>query len=121
MPTYKHNEKMIFPGKGWTDIDGVKHPKNWHLWGKDTKDRFGVVEIADPEVQPIPQEEVDLKNARHRLSLSDERMPRPLEDLYDMLIEEDPTREERLPQDVKDLRLQRKADRAIVIASMKDV
>jgi len=45
MVMFKYKEKEIFPGKGWKDDEGVRHPRNWNIWSSTEKKERGVVEI----------------------------------------------------------------------------
>jgi hypothetical protein len=42
---FKYKDKEIFPGKGWKDDEGVRHPRNWNIWSSTEKKERGVVEI----------------------------------------------------------------------------
>jgi len=35
----------IKPGKGWRDVNGVLHPRNWHIWSDDHKASMNIEEI----------------------------------------------------------------------------
>ena len=35
----------IKPGKGWTDVNGVRHPKNWNIWSDDHKASMNITEV----------------------------------------------------------------------------
>ena len=48
---FKYKDKEIFPGKGWKDDNGVRHPSNWNIWSSDEKKERGVVEII-PDTPP---------------------------------------------------------------------
>ena len=48
---FKYKDKEIFPGKGWKDDNGVRHPSNWNIWSSDEKKEKGVVEII-PDTPP---------------------------------------------------------------------
>ena len=36
----------IKPGKGWKDVNGVRHPKNWNIWSDDHKKAMNIEEIT---------------------------------------------------------------------------
>jgi|TARA_R100001530_G_scaffold42885_1_gene32636 hypothetical protein len=42
---FKYKNKEIFPGKGWKDDEGVRHPKNWNIWSSAEKKERGIVEV----------------------------------------------------------------------------
>jgi hypothetical protein len=48
---FKYKDKEIFPGKGWKDDKGVRHPRNWNIWSSTEKKERGVVEII-PDTPP---------------------------------------------------------------------
>ena len=48
---FKYKDKEIFPGKGWKDDEGVRHPRNWNIWSSTEKKERGVVEII-PDTPP---------------------------------------------------------------------
>jgi len=35
----------IRPGKGWRDVNGVRHPRNWNIWSADHKASMNIEEI----------------------------------------------------------------------------
>ena len=51
MVMFKYKTKEIFPGKGWKDDKGVRHPRNWNIWSSTEKKERGVVEII-PDTPP---------------------------------------------------------------------
>ena len=51
MVMFKYKDKEIFPGKGWKDDEGVRHPRNWNIWSSTEKKERGVVEII-PDTPP---------------------------------------------------------------------
>jgi hypothetical protein len=51
MVMFKYKDKEIFPGKGWKDDKGVRHPRNWNIWSSTEKKERGVVEII-PDTPP---------------------------------------------------------------------
>ena len=36
----------IKPGKGWKDVNGVRHPKNWNIWSDEHKASMNITEIT---------------------------------------------------------------------------
>ena len=36
----------IKPGKGWRDVNGVRHPRNWNIWSDDHKASMNIEEIT---------------------------------------------------------------------------
>ena len=48
---FKYKDKEIFPGKGWKNDEGVRHPRNWNIWSSTEKKERGVVEIT-PDTPP---------------------------------------------------------------------
>ena len=48
---FKYKNKVITPGKGWKDDEGVRHPRNWNIWSSAEKKERGVVEIT-PDTPP---------------------------------------------------------------------
>jgi len=51
MAMFKYKDRVITPGKGWKDDEGVRHPSNWNIWSSDEKKERGVVEII-PDTPP---------------------------------------------------------------------
>ena len=45
--TWKYGDKVIRPGRSWTDSNGTQHPGNWHVWSKDEKDAMNITEVID--------------------------------------------------------------------------
>ncbi|WJE88141.1 hypothetical protein FAMCQIZV_CDS0060 [Phage C72C1] len=45
---WKHQGRVIKPGKAWTDNGGTQHPGNWMLWSADEKAAKSVVWEDDP-------------------------------------------------------------------------
>ena len=33
-------------GKGWKDVNGVRHPSNWHIWSDEHKASMNITEIT---------------------------------------------------------------------------
>ena len=48
---FKYKNKVITPGRGWKDDEGVRHPRNWNIWSSTEKKERGVVEII-PDTPP---------------------------------------------------------------------
>ena len=47
---WKHGDRIIRPGRPWTDSKGTQHPGNWHIWSKAEKDALNIKEvIEDPK------------------------------------------------------------------------
>ena len=44
---WKYGDKIIRPGKGWIDDNGVRHPSNWHIWSKEEKAKYNLKEITE--------------------------------------------------------------------------
>ena len=44
---WKYGDKIIKPGKGWIDDNGVRHPSNWHIWSKEEKAKYNLKEIIE--------------------------------------------------------------------------
>jgi len=44
---WKYNNITINPGKGWTDVNGTRHPKNWHIWSDEEKAKHSITEIIE--------------------------------------------------------------------------
>jgi len=36
----------IRPGKGWRDVNGVRHPRNWNIWSDEHKASMNIEEIT---------------------------------------------------------------------------
>ena len=43
--TWKYGDKVIRPGRSWTDSNGTQHPGNWNIWSKDEKDAMNIREV----------------------------------------------------------------------------
>jgi len=50
---WKYGNKTIRENKGWTDDNGVQHPRNWMIWSADEKTDRGLIEVT---VQSKPDE-----------------------------------------------------------------
>ena len=47
---WKYGDKIIRPGRPWTDSNGTQHPGNWNIWSKAEKDALNIKEvIEDPK------------------------------------------------------------------------
>jgi hypothetical protein len=44
---WKYGNKIIEPGKGWIDDNGVRHPSNWQIWSTEEKARHNIKEISE--------------------------------------------------------------------------
>ena len=44
---------IIREGSSWISADGIKHPRNWHIWSEDEKKLAGLEEIIP---DPIPND-----------------------------------------------------------------
>ena len=44
---WKYHNITINPGQAWTDLSGVRHPKNWHIWSNDEKAKHSITEITE--------------------------------------------------------------------------
>ena len=44
---WKYHNITINPGKGWTDVNGTRHPKNWHIWSDEEKAKHSITEIQE--------------------------------------------------------------------------
>jgi len=44
---WKYHNITINPGKGWTDVNGTRHPKNWHIWSNEEKAKHNITEIIE--------------------------------------------------------------------------
>ena len=44
---WKYGDKIIKPGKGWIDDNGVRHPSNWNIWSSDEKARYNIKEFIE--------------------------------------------------------------------------
>ena len=48
---WKYHNVEITPGKGFIDLNKVRHPSNWHMWSDEEKTKLGIKEII-PESAP---------------------------------------------------------------------
>ena len=44
---WKYGDKIIKPGKGWVDDNGVRHPSNWHIWSVEEKAKYNLKEVEE--------------------------------------------------------------------------
>ena len=44
---WKYGDKIIKPGKGWVDDNGVRHPSNWNIWNADEKAKYNIREFIE--------------------------------------------------------------------------
>ena len=44
---WKYHNITITPGKAWIDVNGVRHPKNWHIWSKEEKAKYSITEVVE--------------------------------------------------------------------------
>ena len=44
---WKYHNITITPGKAWIDLNGVRHPKNWHIWSEAEKAKYNITEIVE--------------------------------------------------------------------------
>ena len=44
---WKYGDKIIRPGKGWIDDNGVRHPSNWHIWSTEEKAKYNITEVIE--------------------------------------------------------------------------
>ena len=44
---WKYGDKIIKPGKGWIDDNGVRHPSNWHIWSVEEKAKYNLKEVEE--------------------------------------------------------------------------
>jgi len=65
-------------GSSWTDANGIKHPRNWHIWSEDEKKAAGLVELIP---DPIPNritwsftQDADGKVTKNAKKLDDENV-----------------------------------------------
>ena len=50
---WKYGNKIIKPGKGWVDDNGVRHPSNWNIWSSDEKAKHNIKEFVE-DTPPNP-------------------------------------------------------------------
>ena len=44
---WKYHNIKINPGQAWTDVNGVRHPKNWHIWSDVEKAKYNITEVIE--------------------------------------------------------------------------
>jgi len=44
---FKYNTQTLRPGRGWTDDNGITHPRNWNIWSTAEKTAAGVTEVVE--------------------------------------------------------------------------
>ena len=44
---WKYHNITINPGQAWTDLSGVRHPKNWHIWSDAEKAKYNITEVVE--------------------------------------------------------------------------
>ena len=44
---WKYGDKIIKPGRSWTDSNGTQHPGNWNIWSKAEKDALNIKEVIE--------------------------------------------------------------------------
>jgi len=44
---WKYHNITINPGQAWTDVNGVRHPKNWHIWSDAEKAKYNITEVTE--------------------------------------------------------------------------
>ena len=44
---WKYHNIKINPGQAWTDINGVRHPRNWHIWSDAEKAKYNITEVTE--------------------------------------------------------------------------
>ena len=44
---WKYGDKIIRPGKGWIDDNGVRHPSNGHIWSTEEKAKYNIKEVIE--------------------------------------------------------------------------
>ena len=47
MVMFKYKDRVITPGKGWSDDEGYQHPGNWNIWSNSEKTAKGITEITE--------------------------------------------------------------------------
>ena len=43
---FKYKTQTLKPNRGWTDDNGITHPRNWHIWSTEEKTAAGVTEVV---------------------------------------------------------------------------
>jgi len=44
---FKYKTQTLKPNRGWTDDNGITHPRNWHIWSTAEKTAAGVTEVIE--------------------------------------------------------------------------
>jgi len=44
---WKYHNIKINHGQAWTDVNGVRHPKNWHIWSDAEKAKYNITEVIE--------------------------------------------------------------------------
>ena len=44
---FKYKTQTLKPNRGWTDDNGITHPRNWHIWSAEDKAAAGVTEVIE--------------------------------------------------------------------------
>ena len=44
---WKYHNIQINPGQAWTDVNGVRHPRNWHIWSDAEKAKYNITEVVE--------------------------------------------------------------------------
>ena len=44
---WKYHNITINPGQAWTDVNGVRHPRNWHIWSDAEKAKYNITEVTE--------------------------------------------------------------------------
>ena len=44
---WKYHNIKINPGQAWTDVNGVRHPKNWNIWSDAEKSKYNITEVIE--------------------------------------------------------------------------
>jgi len=44
---FKYKTQTLKPNRGWTDDNGITHPRNWHIWSTAEKTAAGVTEVVE--------------------------------------------------------------------------
>jgi len=44
---WKYHNITINPGQAWTDVNGVRHPRNWHIWSDAEKAKYNITEVVE--------------------------------------------------------------------------
>jgi len=49
----KSTGNLVREGSSWVDANGIRHPRNWHIWSKADKEAAGLEELTP---DPIPND-----------------------------------------------------------------